>query len=73
MVVSEPIPFPGPREERYIITYNPVSGRVNIPLIPDEKVPAARILAVFIDLLIHEGTLTEDQVLQTVLQAVGDI
>lgn len=67
------IPFPVDRVEHYTIDYDPVSHAVDIPLVPDEFVSAACILAVFIDTLIESGTLTQDEVLQVVLQATGNL
>lgn len=71
--MSNPILFPAPYEERYTIKYDPVSHRVDIDEIPDNHIDGACVLAVLIDTLIEEGTMTEDQVLQTVLQVTGDI
>ena len=71
--MNDPIPFPAPAVEHYPIDYDPVTHRVDIPLIPDNSDDGACVLAVLIAQLISEGTMTEDQVLQTVLQAVGDL
>ena len=67
------IPFPAPREEHYWIGYDPVTHAVDIPEVPDEVMPAVCILAVFIDLLIEQGTLTGSEVLQVAQMAVGDL
>lgn len=71
--MSNAIPFPVPYEEHYTIKYDPASHKVDIDEIPDNHIDGACILAVLIDALIEEGTMTEDQVLQTVLQATGEI
>jgi hypothetical protein len=67
------IPFPVPRQEHYTIDYDPVTHAVDIPLVPDEVMPAVCILAVLIDLLIDQGTLTADEVMQVAMRAAGKI
>jgi hypothetical protein len=72
--MSNVIPFPvaqtpEDRTENYTIGYDPVTHAVRIPLVPDEVMPAVCILVVLIELLIEQGTLTADEVLQVVLQA----
>ncbi|QAT48551.1 hypothetical protein EQM14_01455 [Caproiciproducens sp. NJN-50] len=67
--MSNVIPFPVDQSEHYTIDYDPVSHAVDIPLVPDEVMPAVCILVVFIELLIGQGTLTADEILQVVLQA----
>lgn len=71
--VSNVIQFPVDKTEHYTIAYDPVSHAVEIPLVPDEVMSAVCILAVFIDSLIDQGTLTADEVLQVVLQATGNL
>lgn len=64
------IAFPAPKAEHYTIDYDPVSHKVDIPLIPDDPTDAACILAVLIDMLVEEGTLTGNDVCQVVLQII---
>lgn len=73
VAMNDPIPFPAPKTEHYTIDYDPVTHAVDIPLVPDEVMPAVCILAVLIDMLIEAGTLTGSEVLQVAQMAVGDI
>ena len=67
------IPFPAPRQEHYWIGYDPVTHAVDIPLVPDEVMPAVCILVVLIELLIEQGTLTGGEVMQVVMQATENL
>lgn len=60
---SPKFPFPTSLKEHSPIIYNPVTHTVDIPLVPDNPTDGACILAVLIDILIEEGSMTEDQVL----------
>ena len=71
--MSNVIAFPEPKTEHYTIDYDPVTHAVDIPLVPDEVMPAVCILAVLIDLLIDQGTLTGDEVMQVAAQAAGKL
>lgn len=71
--MSNVITFPAPETEHYTIDYDPVTHAVDIPIVPDEVMPAICILAVLIDMLIEEGTLTGDEVMQVAMQATGKI
>lgn len=67
------ISFPAPRIEHYTIDYDPVTHAVDIPLVPDEVMPAVCILVVLIELLIEQGTLTGGEVMQVVMQATENL
>lgn len=71
--MSKVIAFPSPHVETYNINYSPLTGMVDIPLIPDDRFEAAKILAVFIAMLIDEGTLSVNDVCQVTLQATGNL
>lgn len=67
------IQFPIPKVETFVIHYDPITHFVDIPLIPDEPLGGACILAVFIDMLIEQGTLTANDAEQIVAQATGKL
>lgn len=71
--MSNVIAFPAPKTEHYTIDYDPVTHAVDIPLVPDEVMPAVCILAVLIDVMIESGTLTGDEVMQVAAQAAGKL
>lgn len=71
--MSEVIAFPTPQVEHYSIDYDPVTHSVDIPLVPDEPLDGACILAVFIDVLVESGTLTANEVFQVAAQATGEL
>ena len=69
--MTQPIPFPKQKIEKYEILYDPETHKVDIPLIPDEVMPAVCILVQFMRMLVDEGTLTADEVLKVSREAMG--
>lgn len=67
------IPFPVDQVEHYTIDYDPVSHAVDIPLVPDEVMPAVCILDRFIREIIESGTLTADDLNLVFLNATDQL
>lgn len=55
--MRNPLKFPAPEIERYEILYDPITHKVDIPLVPDDNFAAMVILGVFADMLLEAGSI----------------
>lgn len=71
------IPFPQPEKlpdiESFPIYMNHDTGEIQMPFVPDNREDAATVLGNFMVILLEDGILNGDEVLQVAQQAVGDI
>lgn len=71
------IPFPEPEKlpdiDSYPIYFNHDTDEILMPFVPDCRDDAAYILGNFMTILLEDGILSSDDVLQVAQQAVGDI
>lgn len=71
------IPFRPPEKlpdiESFPIYFNHDTNEIQMPFVPDNRGDAAFVLGNFMVILLEDGILNGDEVLQVAQQAVGDI
>ena len=71
------IPFRPPEKlpdiESFPIYMNHDTGEIQMPFVPDNREDAAFVLGNFMVILLEDGILDKDEILQVALQATGEL